>query len=451
MNSRALRWTYVLADWIATSVAWTLFNLVRHAFRADPHSLSAFYHLPQVIGGQILFPLVMLGVYWLSGYYNNPTERSRTQDFLTTLGSALVGAVIIFFLAVVNDFEYRRRVAIELLAILTGLMFVFVLAERLWISYRLAGRGGVVRPAVMIGDDDESRRLIDSLNSRSNGGVTVSGIIDPAKVDPVEYCREHGISRVIISPLVARTERMSKLVGQLMPADLTVFVSPDLNEFRSTSGRVGDVTAEPLIDITRPRISESTVNIKRLIDVVASSVALVLLSPLMLGIAVAVKHSSPGPVIYRQRRMGHRKREFTIYKFRSMCDDAEAQSGPVLTQRNDDPRITSVGRFLRKYRLDELPQFWNVLTGSMSLVGPRPERRVFADRIAERVPVYSIIYQVRPGITSWGMVKYGYASSVDQMIERLRYDLIYMENISVTTDLKILIHTVKTVLTGRGK
>ncbi|MDE6315412.1 MAG: sugar transferase, partial [Muribaculaceae bacterium] len=181
-----------------------------------------------------------------------------------------------------------------------------------------------------------------------------------------------------------------------------------------------------------------------------ASLALIILSPPLAALAIAVKRSSPGPVIYRQQRMGRRKREFTILKFRSMYADAEAASGPVLTQA-DDPRITSVGRFMRKYRLDELPQFWNVIRGEMSLVGPRPERRIFADQIAARVPVYSAIYQIRPGITSWGMVKYGYASTIDQMIERLRYDLIYLENISVATDLKILLHTVATVIGGRGK
>ena len=179
-----------------------------------------------------------------------------------------------------------------------------------------------------------------------------------------------------------------------------------------------------------------------------SAVALLALTPVFAVIALLIKRDSAGPVFYRQTRVGYRKRPFGIIKFRSMRTDAES-GGPALSTP-DDPRITHVGRFLRKYRLDELPQFWNVLRGDMSLVGPRPEREHYVRQIVERVPYYSMIHQVRPGITSWGMVKYGYASSVDEMIERLRYDLLYIENVSFGLDIKILFHTVNTVLTGKG-
>ena len=154
-------------------------------------------------------------------------------------------------------------------------------------------------------------------------------------------------------------------------------------------------------------------------------------------------------MIYRQRRIGIHHKPFTIYKFRTMRTDAEA-AGPQLSGEND-PRVTKVGRVMRKYRIDELPQFWNVLKGDMSLVGPRPEREYFIRQIVKEAPYYTLVHQVRPGITSWGMVKYGYASTVGQMVERTRFDLIYLSNMSTMVDIKILIHTLKTVMTGKGK
>ena len=195
-------------------------------------------------------------------------------------------------------------------------------------------------------------------------------------------------------------------------------------------------------------MSQCMLNMKRVSDIVISFFTLLIISPLLLAVAIAVKCSSKGPIFYKQSRIGYHKRPFNIYKFRSMYIDAEI-SGPALSTLND-PRITSVGRFLRKYRLDELPNFWNVLRGDMSLVGPRPEREYYIKQIMAKAPYYTLIHQVRPGITSWGMVKYGYASDVDGMVERLRYDLLYIENVSLLVDLKILFYTVQTVFTGKG-
>ena len=238
------------------------------------------------------------------------------------------------------------------------------------------------------------------------------------------------------------------MLDRLYLLDKPLFVTPDLHVMFGLRPRISQVAAEPVIDITNARISAAAINFKRVGDIVVSALSLIVLSPVLAAIAIAVKCDSKGPAIYRQQRIGLHKKPFMINKFRTMRIDAE-DCGPALS-RHDDPRITPLGHFLRKYRLDELPQFWNVLIGDMSLVGPRPEREYYIRQIIARHPAYSLIHQVRPGITSWGMVKYGYASDVDQMLERLEYDLLYIENVSLGVDLKILFYTVSTVVTGKG-
>ena len=225
-------------------------------------------------------------------------------------------------------------------------------------------------------------------------------------------------------------------------------MTPDLHGMFGLRPKISQVSAEPVVDITNARISQAAINFKRAGDIVVSALSLIVLSPVLAAIAIAVKSDSKGPVLYRQERIGLHKKPFMINKFRTMRTDAE-NAGPALSREND-PRITRLGHFLRKYRLDELPQFWNVLIGDMSLVGPRPEREYYIRQIIERHPAYSLIHQVRPGITSWGMVKYGYASTIDQMLERLEYDLLYIENVSLGVDLKILFYTISTVVTGKG-
>ena len=189
--------------------------------------------------------------------------------------------------------------------------------------------------------------------------------------------------------------------------------------------------------------------IKRLLDIVLSLIAIIILSPILLILCLAIKVDSKGPIIFKQKRVGKDKSHFNIYKFRTMRNDAEKGNVPQLSS-TDDPRVTRIGKFLRKYRLDETPQFWNVVKGDMSLVGPRPERRYFVDKIIERAPYFTLIYQVRPGITSLGMVKFGYATNIDEMITRTKYDIIYIENMSLLIDIKIIIYTIKTVFTGKG-
>lgn len=464
-----LRWIYVITDLVNANLAIFCFNIFRWTQLPEGCTFTAFYSLPKIFGGQIVFPLLMMFIFWLSGYYNHVESRSRAQEALTSLGSACTGSLMVFFLAVVNDSPWRRRVVFENLFILAALLFVFVYLGRVIITrieVRRVHERHHFSDALVIGTDSEAVALARRINGLVKGmGINVSALVRmPYDTDPVPGDFEvlqradlervlagRGVGHIILANVSAMpAEEFSQLLHLAVSFDVPLDVSPDLNNLAMASRRQFNVLGEPLVCISQPSVSDFTLNLKRTIDVVLSAMALLVGMPVFLAVAVAIKIDSRGPVFFRQERVGYGARPFNIIKFRSMVNDAERPGEARLTV-DRDPRVTRVGRILRKYRIDELPQFWNVIRGQMSLVGPRPERRAFADMIAARVPSYPMIYQVRPGITSWGMVRYGYASTVEEMVERLRYDMLYLETISISTDLKILLHTINTVLGGKGK
>lgn len=470
------RTKYVLADWVSTNIAILLYNILRYRLIEEGRPTSVFPTLGSFLSSewilieQAVLPLLMVGIYALSGYYNNVFLKSRVQELLNTASTALVGTAIVFFGVLINDLEPHRRFVFDLVVPLYLLLFVLVYIPRLAITHRTArnlrlGRWGFNTLIVGVGRAAISfeQRL---RNPRTMTGMRVVGFVDPVpalplsssmdgqslpvyKIDDIEQvCRDNDIKRLIVTPHRNGMHATTELINSLLPLGLPIYITADVHQLLTTRPRLTNVASEPLIDITQCHMAPSTLNLKRLGDVVVSAIALVAISPLMAAIAALIKLDSPGPVIYRQERIGLHKKPFKILKFRSMTTDAES-AGPTLSTV-EDPRITRIGRVLRKYRLDELPQFWNVLRGDMSLVGPRPERAYYIEQIVKRAPHYTIVQQMRPGITSWGMVKYGYASTVDQMIERLSYDILYIENASFVIDLKILIYTIRTVLTGKG-
>lgn len=472
VSAERQRITYILTDWVTANVAFLCFNVVRYwllAVMTSFETLYLFLDSTKLLVEQGIVPLVMLGVYWLSGYYNQPFGKSRLQELVTTLSSSAVNTALIYLALLTNDQIIQRSInwllILLLFIILSGFTYVGRLTLTLRSRRRFIAHDWGIR-TVIIGNSKGAQKVARRLaGSQSAFGYHVAAMVtlpdEQTGLQPIEgipvldyedflkRVRDIAPDQIIIVPERRDDEGVLKLLYRLFPLDIPIRIAPDKLSFITQSIRLQDIYGEPFVDLSSPVITQSDKNIKRLSDIVVSALAMVALAPVYAALALWVKLDSRGPIFYRQERVGFHRKPFMIVKFRTMITDAEA-GGPQLSSEND-PRITRAGRIMRKYRLDELPQFWNVLRGDMSLVGPRPERAHFVRRIIERAPYYGLVHQVRPGITSWGMVKYGYASSVDEMIRRARFDLIYLSNMSVSVDLKILIHTVKTVLTGKGK
>lgn len=459
------RLVYITSDVATTAVGWLCFNMVRFATlpqQSIGNDLSVWLRTPQVMIGQFVVPMVMVCLFALSGSYNHGLRafRSRLDCTLNTFGVAFVGMLGIFFTTLLNDNVPERLANYELMLILLTLLTIPTLIVRLIyvaLNTRRLSDPAYLRPAVILGVNHtnlgKAERLSGSVAAMGLRIAAATGSAAPAGAELYgadaldKAISDTGAKALIVVPGddIGATARF---IESLYCKGLSIFVPPDFYSMLAMKTRLANIRPEPLVDLTTPNISDFTRNMKRISDIAASAVALVLLAPVYAVMALAVKLDSPGPAFYRQERVGYHKRPFKIVKFRSMKVGAEPD-GPALSAPDDD-RVTRLGHFLRKYRIDELPQFWNVLKGEMSLVGPRPERAFFVEKIMERHPSYTLIHQVRPGITSWGMVKYGYAANVDQMVERLAYDLVYIDNVGLSVDLKILLHTVSTVLTGKG-
>ena len=469
----------VITDWVTTALAFLLFNIFRFYYLSIGNgffTLGDYLFSFKLIVEQIGVPTALLFIYWISGYYNNPFERSRLNEFLNTFYSQLFNAIIIYLALLTNDQLYLRQENWMILLLLFLLLFIFTYSGRIILTENLIRKRkrNKIRPrTVIIGVSDEAMKVAAKLSDSDNNiPVEVTAFL-PFGTEKIESrniesfpecqvlgsiedleseCKEKGVDQVIIVPTPGKdpTKKILHYLYVLYPYDISIKINPDILSLITPTIRLDDILGEPFIDLSAPRISEFSKNVKRTLDVLFSSTVLAIFSPLYAVLAIAVKLSGPGKILYTQERIGIHRKPFHILKFRSMVENAENEGIPRLSGDND-PRITKIGKWMRKYRLDELPQFWNVLKGDMAIVGPRPERDYFINKIVKKAPWYTLVLQVRPGITSWGMVKYGYAMNVEQMIERNRFDLIYLANMSIAVDFKILIHTVKTVGSGKGK
>ena len=477
ITAAARRWAgvrYVLGDGLASVIAWTTLFIFRKRYLEFAPAYretwlpAKMFEEGSYVFGTVFIPLFWIGLYGLTGMHSQPFRRHRSQEVAQVLWVTLLGSLTLFFVLILDDQISTYTQYYRSLLVLFSAQVLSVLSVRLPLTTRTVKRvhrGDIAFNTLIVGCNERASEMVREIGAlRRNPGFRFIGVVcvgdeDNRPLDGIPclgscgelaaLVREKEVEEVILAIRSSDHGELETILSELEGLGVGVKIVPDIYDIVSGSVRMQSLFGAPLIAIRRDIMPSWQVAVKRAIDVVASAIALVLLAPLLLCIAIGVKLGSTGPVLFHQERVGRWGRPFTIHKFRSMYTNAEEQ-GPQLS-RDNDPRITPLGRVLRKTRLDELPQFYNVLVGEMSLVGPRPERQHYIDLISARAPHYRHLQKVRPGITSWGQVKYGYAENVDQMVQRLRFDLIYMENMSLSLDFKILAYTVWIVLRGRGK
>ena len=462
---------YVVADLLSAMLAWAGFYLYRKLqIEAALYGVNIpFQPDKNFYLGITVLPIAWVAIYALAGTYNDIYRKSRLKEFGQTLYVSLLGVLIIFFSLLLDDVIVSYRSYYSIFLVLLSLhfgitaFFRFIITTRT--SRKIKGRK-IGFPTLIIGSSQRAVNLYNEYeNEPISQGYTFIGFIHVDHNNGKYFGNllphlggledlnllidEHKIEEVIIAIESSEHEFIGRIINELEDKDVIIKIIPDMYDILAGTVKMTSIFGSPLIIINPSLMPVWQQSMKRIIDILVSLFFLVLLSPVYLITALIIKFSSKGPVFFQQERIGLHGNPFTIYKFRSMFVGAE-KGTPMLSSDNDS-RITPFGKFMRGIRLDEIPQFYNVLIGDMSLVGPRPERQYFIDQIMQRAPHYRHLHKVRPGITSWGQVKYGYAENVEEMIQRLKYDIIYIENMSLALDFKILFYTIKTVLQRSGK
>ena len=464
MNKKFEKTNVLVIDFITINLAWMALFYIRVE--------SGWFQL--FVMPEVILPMLMIYSYWMIvftfvGMYRTWFASSRFDELSTLLKSTFVGIFFLFIIIFIDDYIHNVQSSARILIFIYWIiLFCFVSAGRLLIrgfQRRLLINGIGRRNATIVGFNEKAKEVHDQISEHPALGLDVAAYaaVDPKNVGKfykdveavgtvkniVEIVHQSNSKEVIIALEKEDHEFLVDVISKFEHKEVGLKIVPDLYEILSGQARTSQIYGIPLIDIMPELMPEWEKKLKRILDIVTSFLILLLTLPISIVTSVAIKFNSKGPVFFKQERSGMNGIVFKMLKFRSMYLDAEKLTGPVWSPK-DDPRITAVGRITRKIRIDEIPQMINVLKGEMSIVGPRPERPYFVEKLSEEIPYYKRRLKVRPGITGWAQVKHKYDESVEDVKIKLRYDLFYIENMSLRMDFKIIVRTIFVVLFGKG-
>ncbi len=457
---------YLFFDILAAISVWIAFLVFRKYINeiSIPHffivSLPNRYYLSSLI----FFPFFCVFIHYLTGFYLNLIYKTKIHLFFTTFVASLIIAIFVFAFLKLGDVSVSFYYFYISLTVLFLQQFVITYFFRRLIynhvQHNLKTKKWSLN-TIIIGDGKNAEKIAAEIEQATYHHSLIGCVSVMRKnkqkelvnlgsfYDIEEIIDKHQVKQVIVALDDDVEENMLfKIIHELYQYDLEISFIPRLYEILTGSARIGKLGTTPLVSITQINMPDWQISVKRFIDFTVALIGLILMLPLFLFIALRIKSNSKGPVFFLQERVGRYGKTFNIVKFRTMYENSEGTK-PQLSSAFDD-RITSYGRFLRKYRIDELPQFWNILKGDMSFVGPRPERQYYIDKIIKEAPYYCLLYKIRPGLTSWGPIKVGYTDTLEKMIDRLNYDIIYIENMSLFNDLKIFLLTFEILFKGKG-